>query len=98
MSPSSLNAHERPPERIRQIFKRYQKAPLAEGHLDANVVQTSSPWEEMSESSCREFLADSRDQRVACEEFVHLGVSSHVVQEAQTLRVFEIASIPGQQP
>lgn len=37
-----LNAHDRPPEVIRQLYKKYAKLPISNIELDAKIVDTTA--------------------------------------------------------
>lgn len=66
-----LNAHDRPPDAIRQRYKKYQKAPLAEINEDSSLLDLQAlDVECLPEEITLAQWRSSKDFRVAFDRFV----------------------------
>ena len=42
MAPNTLDAHTKPPDKIRQVYKKHQKADVKNMDIDGSIVDTAS--------------------------------------------------------
>ena len=94
-----LNAHDRPPESIRQRYKKYQKTPLAEIDHDSSILdlQALDPDSLPDDISVLEWRS-SDDFRLAFDEFVkgNGSVWQHRGPLLGNIPVFTHRSVSGQ--
>lgn len=94
-----LNAHDRPPESIRQRYKKYQKTPLAEIDLDSSILdlQALDP-DQLPEPVSVSQWRSSEDLRLAFDQFVQGDNKAwqHRGPLLENIPVFTHRSVSGQ--
>ena len=94
-----LNAHDRPPESIRQRYKKYQKTPLAEIDLDSSILdlQALDP-DQLPEPVSVSQWRSSEDLRLAFDQFVQGDDKAwqHRGPLLENIPVFTHRSVSGQ--
>lgn len=96
MSPiSQLDAHQRPPDRMRSLFKKYQKCKAKDLHLDADIIDMSRTVDGFHDGlqSAPESCIGDRDR--AFREFLSHPFDKGGEEKAASIRAFEVTSLPG---
>lgn len=88
------DAHARPPDRLRQLFKKWQKVSLEALSSSHDILDLSSLTTDDRTRECKMFNNDLRRAKIACEEFINC---KKPVDLSLQLRCFEVKSLPGGQ-
>ena len=97
MTPANrLDTHQRPPEAIRNLFKKYQKCRAEDLHIDTDVIDTcrevnglSHQLQPASSESC--FGAGDP----AFQEFLCYPSDGYGAEKTSPVSAFAVTSIPG---
>lgn len=91
-----LDPHQRPPDKIRNVYKKYQKMGLKELDQDPDVVDFSSENPASSNSKVRLVKQWKRDDLEATfRAFAGIGCASNYEDLPQLVPVYEHADMPG---
>ena len=94
-----LDAHQRPPERIRNLFKKYQKCKAEDLYFgaDASIIDVQRAANERGNQAIAvaESCIAARD--LAFQEFLSVPFDEHSQKsvEMTPTRTFEVTGIPG---
>lgn len=94
-----LSAHDRPPESVRQYFKKYSKIPLADVDHDPGILdlQRLDPDQLTAGLTLSQYIS-SQDLRLAFDDFIRGGhaAASEGAPLAENIPVFSHHAISGQ--
>lgn len=92
MTAIKLDAHARPPDNLRVLFKKWQKKPAEALNSDIDIIDTDliSNDGRLLERNVSD--NDLQRAKAACRDFLPCAIS---VDTLQTLRCFEVKSLPG---
>lgn len=94
-----LNAHDRPPEVIRQRYKHYSRIALTEIDHDPGILdlQRVDPDQLPDELTLSQYMS-SQDVRLAFDDYVqgHHGLTKEHASLAENIPVFAHRSVAGQ--
>jgi hypothetical protein len=93
---NQLDAHRRPPDRLRSLFKKYQKCKAEDLHSDFDVIDTSRAQDEFSDRLRSVPTRRIVDRDRAFEEFLSSPLYKCGDDKAVYIPTFELRSIPGQ--
>lgn len=97
-----IDAHDRPPDVIRQCYKKYSKLPLAEVDNDPGIIdlQKADPESQLPDGLTVSQYMSSGDLRLAFDEFMLRHRSSPSTKEdaplTENIPVYTHNSISGQ--
>lgn len=92
MTATRHDAHARPPDILRNIFKQYQKMSRDVLDSDPNIIDTGLLMEDDRARGCEVLKSDLRRANTACEKFL-TGETS--VTPGLQVQYFEIKALPG---
>lgn len=94
MSPAEeLDAYERPPVRMRNLYKRYQKCEMKDVDVDANIIDTDEALNEFGDQLRHHPASYIGDRDSAFQAFLSGPADERC--EVST-PAFEVMNIPGQ--
>lgn len=93
---NSLDAHDRPPELIKSVYKRYQKLTLEAIQSDPMILDFRRGLSDEQQCSVRK--ADSIPQSLVSAACSHLGLAraSQGMQLSMHVPVYETHTVPGE--
>jgi hypothetical protein len=92
---SQLDAHQKPPDQMRSLFKKYQKCKAQDLHLDAEIIDMTRRIDELQYQlqSAPDLCIGNRDD--AFREFLSDSLNESSEEKAASVRAFEVTSLPG---
>ena len=92
-----LNAHDRPPEPVRRLYKKYTKLPISDVELDSKVVRlgTINPDWPPDGVSVAGYVS-GRDLRLAFNGFLNGGGDASADESEGDIPVFAHEAVSGQ--
>lgn len=98
---NDLNAHERPPESIRQRYKKYQRSTVSEIQQDVGIIdlQALDPQDLPAGMALAQWMSGEQ-LRPAFQEFIPAGEGNHGdgLHTINDIPVYTHSSVSGQQP
>jgi hypothetical protein len=98
--PARLDAHQKPPEQMRDLFKRYQKASKPDLDDDISILDPHSPSGSASEGlrECGSIPSTERLRALEhlCSEQTLIADHLHQLASQDDARVYEVQALPGQ--
>ena len=89
-----LNAHDRPPESVRQVYKKYVKMPLSAVELDPGIVNLGDLNRDcLPDDIILEGTLSSKDLHIAFDNFI--TVPSEESRLVEDLPIFSHKAISG---
>lgn len=93
---SQLDAHQKPPDRFRSLFKRYQKLGLDDLEVDDGIIDISRGLENIHDQLRSSPESFKGDRERAFRDFLRPTFDEESVETDASMHVYEVEGIPGQ--
>lgn len=90
-----LDAYERPPDRMRGLFKRYQKCKAEDVDADANIIDMSKTPNGFDDQVQPADVSCFGDRDKAFQAFLSHPAGEHVEDKAASIPAFEVGNMSG---
>ena len=92
---NQLDAHQRPPDQMRSLFKKHQKSKAEDLHLNVEIIDVGRRIDDLHAQlqSAPELCIGNRDG--AFRDFLSDSWNEGSEERAASFRAFEVQSLPG---